>query len=80
MNAKKINKILTSIFEKETTTAEERNALLTACDCVWKVKGSKVVDERTFKQMLFDNMAFAYDVEVNKTDNETEFLIKTFKR
>lgn len=80
MDAKKVNEILKRIFEKESTTDEEKKALMTACDCVWKVKESKVIDEKSFNQMLFDNMAFDYEVEVNKTDKDTKFIISTFKK
>lgn len=79
MDAKKVNEILIGLFKKDTTTSEEKKALLIASDCVWKAKSSKVIDESTFKQMLYDHMGYDYDVEIKKTDTETEILVKTFK-
>lgn len=79
MTADKINEILKAILEKESTTVEEEKALMEACNCVWIAKANKVTDVDSFMQMLLDNMIFDYDVEVKKTENETEFLIKTFK-
>ena len=79
MKPEKANEIIKDIFEKETTTEEERKALLYACDCIWKANSGKVIDEGSFMKMLYNNMIYDYDVEINKTDNETHFLIKTFK-
>lgn len=80
MTAENINSILNNLFNKETTSLEEKKALMEACQCVWTTKSNKVVDNESFMKMLLENMAFEYDVEINTTDKETEFLVKTFKK
>lgn len=80
MKAEEINKILKNIYDKDTTTAEERKALLEACGCVWASRMNKVVDTGSFMNMLYENMAYDYDVEVKTTETETEFCVKTFKK
>lgn len=78
MNGERVNEILRGICEKESITKEEKKALMIACTCVWKTI-DKVEDEKTFYQMLENNMIMDYDVETKVTEKETEFLIKTFK-
>lgn len=80
MNAEEINKILGEIFKKDTTTDKEKDALLEACDCVWKANASKVVDEKSFSKLLYDNMAYDYDIKVEETNKDTRFIVSTFKK
>ncbi len=79
MKAEEINKILKDIYDKDTTTSEEKKALLEACGCVWASRMNKVVDTGSFINMLYEHMGFQYDVDVKTTETETEFCVKTFK-
>lgn len=80
LKAEQINKILKDIYDKETTTPGEKNALLEACGCVWKSRMNKVVDIGSFMNMLYEHMGYDYDVDVKESDTETEFCVKTFKK
>lgn len=79
LNAEQINKILKEIYDKETTTSEEKKALLEACGCVWASRMNKVVDIGSFMNMLYEHMGVQYDVDVKTTDTETVLCVKTFK-
>lgn len=79
MKANEINKLLQGIYEKEGTTKEEKKALLEACGCVWRAKMNRVVDVGSFMEMLYNYMGFDYDVEMEQTEKETTFTVKTFK-
>lgn len=80
MKAKEINQILKNIYDKDTTTKEEKNALLEACGCVWDSRMNKVVDIGTFMNMLYRHMGYQYDVDVKTTETETVFCVKTFMK
>ncbi|SHK38678.1 hypothetical protein SAMN02745248_02426 [Hathewaya proteolytica DSM 3090] len=80
MKAKEINQLLKVIYDKDTTTVEEKKALLEACGCVWAHRKKKVVNVGSFMEMLYEHMGFQYDVEVKTTETETEFYVKTFKK
>ena len=80
MQAEKINQILEDIYNKGTTTTEEKKALLEACGCVWASRMNKVVDTGSFMNMLYEYMGCQYDVEVKTTKTETVFNVKTFMR
>ncbi|MBY6881597.1 hypothetical protein EXN65_14405 [Clostridium botulinum] len=80
MKAQEINQILKGIYDKDTTTMEEKKALLEACGCVWASKMNKVEDIDSFMNMLYENMGVQYDVDVKTTETETMFCVKTFKR
>ena len=80
MKAKEINQILKNIHDKDTTTKEEKKALLNACECVWDSRMDKVVDIDSFMHMLYEHMGVQYDIDVNTTETETIFIVKTFKK
>lgn len=80
MKAEEINQMLKNIYDKDTTTKEEKKALLEACGCVWSSRMNKVVDIGSFMNMLYEYMGFQYDVDVNTTENETVFIVKTFRK
>ena len=80
MDVKEINQILKSIYDKETTTKEEKKAILEAGGCVWRARMNKVVNEASFMNMLYEYMAYKYDVEVETTETETVFYVKTFMK
>jgi len=80
MNADKINEVLEGLYNKDTTTSEEKNALLEACGCVWKARMNKIVDVGSFMSLLYEYMGFQYDVEVKETDEQTIFQVKTFMK
>jgi enamine deaminase RidA (YjgF/YER057c/UK114 family) len=78
LKAEQINAILKDIYDKATTTKEEKDALLEACGCVWKARMNKVVDIGSFMNMLHEHMGFQYDVDVKTTKTETVFSVKAF--
>lgn len=80
MNAEKITQLLKELYNKDTTTQEEKSALLEACGCVWAARMNKVVDVSSFMNMLYEHMGFQYDVEVTETDEGTMFRVKTFMK
>ncbi len=80
MKAEEINQMLKNIYDKDTTTKEEKKALLEACGCVWSSRMNKVVDIGSFMNMLYEYMGFQYDVDVNTTETETVFIVKTFRK
>ena len=80
MKAEKINQLLKGLYDKGTTTQEERDALLEACGCVWQARMNKVVDIGSFMNMLYVYMGCQYDVEVKTNETETVFCVKTFKK
>ena len=80
MKAEEINRLLKGIYDKDTTTVEEKKALLEACGCVWASRMNKVVDIGSFMNMLYENMGFQYDVDVKTHKNETMICVKTFKK
>lgn len=78
MKAEEINQVLKGIYDKDTTTKEEKKALLEACGCVWSSRMNKVVDIGSFMYMLYEKMGYEYDVDVQATETETVFCVKTF--
>lgn len=80
MKATQINKILEGIYKKDTTTLEEKKALLEACGCVWASRMNKVVDIGSFMNMLYEYMGVEYNVEVETNETETTLCVKTFKK
>ena len=78
MKAEEINQVLKGIYDKDTTTKEEKKALLEACGCVWSSRMNKVVDIGSFMDMLYRNMGYEYDVDVKELEAETVFCVKTF--
>lgn len=78
MKAEEINVKLKEIYDKDTTTQEERNALLEACGCVWASRMNKVVDIASFMYMLDQHMGFDYNVDVKTNEEDTVFSVKTF--
>ena len=80
MKAEKINQILKDIHDRNTTTKEEKKALLEASGCVWESRMNKVVDIGSFMNMLYTHMGFEYDVKTNENETETEFIVKTFMK
>jgi hypothetical protein len=77
LKAEEINQMLKDIYDKDSTTENEKKALLEACGCVWASRMNKVVDIGSFMNMLYEFMGCQYDVEVKTTENETEFCVKT---
>jgi hypothetical protein len=80
LKAEEINQILKGIYDKDTTTKEEKKALLEACGCVWGSRMNKVVDISSFMNMLYEYMGYDYDVDVKTTETETVICVKTFKK
>lgn len=80
MKAKEINQLLENIYNKETTTFEEKKALLEASGCVWNSRMNKVVDVGSFMNMLYEHMGYQYDVDIENTETETIFRVKTFMK
>ena len=80
MNPDKINRVLKEIYERETTTLEEKAILIEACECVWKTNSNKVIDKESFCRLLYENMGFDYDVEVIEDKENTKFLVTTIKK
>lgn len=78
MKSVEINGILKKIYDKDSTTKAEKKALLEACGCVWQARMNKVVDVGSFMNMLYQHMGYQYDVEMQTTETETVFHIKTF--
>jgi hypothetical protein len=78
LQAEKINQLLKALYDKDTTTKDERNALLEACGCVWESRANKVADTGSFMNMLYEHMRYRYDVDVKTTETETVFYVKTF--
>lgn len=78
MKADEINKILKQIYDKGDTTKEEKKALLEACGCVWESRMNQVIDIGSFMNMLYANMGYEYDVDVEEDEFETIFKVKTF--
>ena len=78
MKAEEINLHLKNIYDKNTTTKEEKTALLEACGCVWASRMNKVVDIGSFMNMLYEYMGCQYDVDVKNTETETILCVKTF--
>lgn len=80
VKAEEINQLLKNIYDKETTTEEEKKALLEACGCVWASRMNKVIDIGSFMNMLYEHMGYRYDVDVETTETETVFCVKTFMK
>ncbi|HCL4480324.1 TPA: hypothetical protein N2D99_002412 [Clostridium botulinum] len=80
MKAGEINQTLKDIYDKDTTTEEEKKALLEACGCVWASRMNKVEDIGSFMNMLYEHMGSQYDVDVKSTETEMIFCVKTFMK
>lgn len=80
MRSEEINQKLKDLYDKDTTTKEEKMALLEACGCVWASRMNRVVDIGSFMNMLYKHMGVQYDVDVKTTETETVFCIKTFMK
>ena len=51
-----------------------------ACGCVWASRMNKVIDIGSFMNMLYEHMGYRYDVDVETTETETVFCVKTFMK